>query len=158
MVLAVVAVAIGVVTTGSWRLGVRWFGGALLFAALVRAVLPAKDAGMLAVRRRWWDCLLLAGTGAALIFLAGSIPDQPLDARVSRRVLPTFSTGSGQDAPTRQAPDQAELRLRRARRRARRWRRRSGAGEVVDLQALDDLPAAVAGDDGEREIRPSGTP
>lgn len=78
VVLAVVAVAIGVVTTGSWRLGVRWFGGALLFAALVRAVLPAKDAGMLAVRRRWWDCFLLAGTGAALIFLAGSIPDQPL--------------------------------------------------------------------------------
>ena len=78
VVLAVVAVAIGVVTTGSWRLGVRWFGGALLFAALVRAVLPAKDAGMRAVRRRWWDCFLLAGTGAALIFLAGSIPDQPL--------------------------------------------------------------------------------
>lgn len=77
-VLAVVAVSIGIVTTGSWRVGVRWFGGALLFAALVRAVLPAKDAGMLAVRRRWWDCLLLAGTGAALIFLAGSIPDQPL--------------------------------------------------------------------------------
>jgi Protein of unknown function (DUF3017) len=78
VVLAVVGISIGIVTTGDWRLGVRWFGGALLFAALVRAVLPAKDAGMLAVRRRWWDCLLLAGTGAALIFLAGSIPDQPL--------------------------------------------------------------------------------
>ncbi len=77
-VLAVVGISIGLVTTGSWRLGVRWFGGALIFAALVRAVLPTKDAGMLAVRRRWWDCLLLAATGAALIFLAGSIPDQPL--------------------------------------------------------------------------------
>lgn len=77
VVLAVVAVAIGVVTTGAWRVGIRWFGGALLFAALVRAVLPAKDAGMLAVRNRWWDCFLLIATGAALIFLAGSIPDQP---------------------------------------------------------------------------------
>ena len=78
VVLAVVAIAIGVVTTGAWRVGVRWFGGALIFAAVVRMVLPAKDAGMLAVRQRWWDCLLLAGSGAALIILAGSIPDQPL--------------------------------------------------------------------------------
>ncbi|GAA4375636.1 DUF3017 domain-containing protein [Nocardioides caricicola] len=78
VVLAVVAVAIGIVASGNWRLGVRWFGGALVFAALIRALLPAKDAGMLAVRRRWWDCLLLAGTGAALFFLAISIPDQPV--------------------------------------------------------------------------------
>jgi DUF3017 family protein len=77
VVLAVVAIAIVVVTTGAWRVGIRWFGGALLFAALVRALLPAKDAGMLAVRNRWWDCVLLIGTGAALIFLAGSIPNQP---------------------------------------------------------------------------------
>ena len=49
-----------VMTDGNWRVGVRWFGGALVFAAVVRAVLPAKDAGMLAVRKRWWDCLLLA--------------------------------------------------------------------------------------------------
>ncbi len=76
-VIAVCGIAIGIVTTGDWRLGIRWFGGALLFAALVRAVLPAKDAGMLAVRRRWWDCFLLIAVGAALIFLAGSIPDQP---------------------------------------------------------------------------------
>jgi hypothetical protein len=78
VVLAVVAIAIGIVTTGNWRVGVRWFGGALVFAAVVRAVLPERDAGMLAVRRRWWDCLLLAGVGLALILLAGSIPDQPL--------------------------------------------------------------------------------
>jgi predicted cobalt transporter CbtA len=77
VVLAVVAIALGIITSGNWRLGVRWFGGALLFAAAVRAVLPAKDAGMLAVRKRWWDCFLLIATGVALIFLAGSIPDQP---------------------------------------------------------------------------------
>ena len=78
VVLAVTAIGFGIVTTGSWRVGVRWIAGALLFAALVRAVLPARDAGMLAVRRRWWDCFLLVAVGAALIFLAGSIPDQPV--------------------------------------------------------------------------------
>lgn len=77
-VLAVVGIALGLVATGSWRGGIRWFGGALVFAAVVRALLPARDAGMLAVRARWWDCVLLAGTGAAILFLAGSIPDQPL--------------------------------------------------------------------------------
>jgi hypothetical protein len=78
VVLAVVAIALGVVATGAWRGGIRWFGGALVLAAVARALLPAKDAGMLAVRARWWDCTLLAATGVALIVLAGSIPDQPL--------------------------------------------------------------------------------
>jgi hypothetical protein len=78
LVLAVCGIGFGIVTTGAWRTGIRWVAGALLFAALVRAVLPAKDAGMLAVRRRWWDVLLLAGVGAAFLFLASSIPDQPL--------------------------------------------------------------------------------
>lgn len=78
VVIAVTAIGFGIVTTGAWREGIRWIAGALLFAAVVRAVLPARDAGMLAVRRRWWDCFLLAGVGVALILLAGSIPDQPL--------------------------------------------------------------------------------
>jgi hypothetical protein len=76
-VLAVVAISLGITSSGNWRLGVRWFGGALIFAALVRVVLPERDAGMLAVRRRWWDCLLLAGVGVALVLLASSVPDQP---------------------------------------------------------------------------------
>jgi DUF3017 family protein len=78
VVIAVTGIGFGIVTTGAWRQGIRWIAGALLFAAVVRAVLPARDAGMLAVRRRWWDCVLLAGVGVALILLAGSIPDQPL--------------------------------------------------------------------------------
>ena len=78
VVLAVVGISIGVGAAGAWRTGIRWFGGALVFAAVVRALLPAKDAGMLAVRRRWWDCFLLAAVGLALIVLAVSIPDQPL--------------------------------------------------------------------------------
>jgi hypothetical protein len=49
----------------------------LCFAALLRLVLPRRDAGMLAVRSRLVDCVLLAGTGAALFFLAATIPNQP---------------------------------------------------------------------------------
>ena len=50
----------------------------LLFAAAaLRPVLPQRDAGMLAVRHKALDVVLLAGLGAALIFLASSIPDQP---------------------------------------------------------------------------------
>jgi hypothetical protein len=40
-------------------------------------VLAPGDAGMLAVRHKALDMALLAGLGAALIFLATSIPDQP---------------------------------------------------------------------------------
>lgn len=78
VVVAITAIGFVIVATGAWRQGIRWIAGALLFAAVVRAVLPARDAGMLAVRKRWWDCFLLAGVGIALILLAGSIPDQPL--------------------------------------------------------------------------------
>lgn len=77
LVLVATAVGVGIVTTGDWRLGIRCVGGALAFAALSRLVLPARDAGMLAVRNRFVDCFLLAGLGAALFFLAATIPNQP---------------------------------------------------------------------------------
>ena len=78
VVLAAMAIGIVVVATGNWRVGTHWIAGALLFAALIRLVLPARDAGMLAVRQRWLDCLMLAGVGGLLIFLAATIPNQPL--------------------------------------------------------------------------------
>ncbi|WP_240641580.1 DUF3017 domain-containing protein [Nocardioides ferulae] len=77
-VLVVTAVGIGIVVTGDWRVGIRWVAGAVLGASLLRLLLPAKDAGMLAVRHRLFDSLLYAGIGAALIALTVSIPDQPL--------------------------------------------------------------------------------
>jgi hypothetical protein len=77
VVLAGTAVGIGIVWTGDWRLGTEWMAGALIFAALLRLVLPSKDAGMLAVRNRLFDCLLLAGVGVVLILLAVTIPNQP---------------------------------------------------------------------------------
>jgi hypothetical protein len=78
VVLAGTAVGIGIVWTGNWRLGTEWMAGSLIFAALLRLVLPNKDAGMLAVRHRIFDCLLLAGVGGILIFLAVTIPNQPV--------------------------------------------------------------------------------
>lgn len=77
LVLTVCIVGVGIVVTGEWRSGIRVFGGALLLGALVRLVLSNRDAGMLAVRFKAFDVVMLAVLGSALIFLAGSIPDQP---------------------------------------------------------------------------------
>ncbi|PVG84751.1 hypothetical protein DDE18_03900 [Nocardioides gansuensis] len=76
-VLAASGAALAIVVTGAWRQGIRVMGGALLFGALCRLALGPRDAGMLAVRYKWLDALLLIALGAALIVLAGSIPDQP---------------------------------------------------------------------------------
>jgi cation transport ATPase len=78
VVLAVTAVGIGIVATGDWRVGIRWVAGGLVFASLVRGVLPTRDAGMLAVRHRAVDCVMLAVVGIVLLFLASTIPNQPL--------------------------------------------------------------------------------
>jgi cation transport ATPase len=78
VVLGVSAVGLAVVSRGDWRLGVRWIAGALVFAAVVRLVIPAPQAGMLAVRRRSVDVVILVAIGAALWFLSSSIPNQPV--------------------------------------------------------------------------------
>lgn len=69
--------AIVVVVVDDWRVGVRILGGALVFAGALRLVLPQRDAGMLAVRHRSIDVILLVIAGGLLWWLAGSIPDQP---------------------------------------------------------------------------------
>ena len=77
-ILFATAIGIGIVyRQHDWRLGVRVVAGALLAAAVLRLVLPDRDAGMLAVRHRLIDVGLLAVVGGALFFLAGIIPDQP---------------------------------------------------------------------------------
>ncbi len=76
-VLTVAVTGIAMVLVDDWRLGVRVVAGSLGGAAAVRLVLPQRDAGMLAVRHRLTDVLLLAALAGALWFLAGDIPDQP---------------------------------------------------------------------------------
>ncbi|MCW2796210.1 DUF3017 domain-containing protein [Nocardioides sp.] len=78
VVLVVAAVGIGIVWSGSWRNGVRVVAGAVIFGSALRLCLPARDAGMLAVRNRYVDCLMLAGVGGTLLFLAATIPNQPI--------------------------------------------------------------------------------
>ncbi|MEZ0579450.1 DUF3017 domain-containing protein [Nocardioides sp. MH1] len=75
-----VATAVGIAITWSghdWRLGVRVVSGALGAAAVLRLVLPERDAGMLAVRPRLVDVFILGGVAIALFVLAMNIPDQP---------------------------------------------------------------------------------
>lgn len=77
-VLITSSIGFAIVLGGNWRLGIRWLASSLLAAAALRLVLPQRDAGMLAVRHRLVDVGLLAGVGGLLIFLAETIPDQPL--------------------------------------------------------------------------------
>ncbi|MCW2735895.1 DUF3017 domain-containing protein [Nocardioides sp.] len=78
LVLAVVVVSLVlVVALDEWRTGIRLMGGSLVFAAGVRLLLRSRDAGMLAVRHKALDAVILLLLGGSLIFLAGSIPDQP---------------------------------------------------------------------------------
>jgi hypothetical protein len=75
-VLAVEIVGLAIVAFGPWRRGITLMGAALVLAALARATLRRRDAGMLAVRSRWFDVVALAGVGVGLVVLARVIPDQ----------------------------------------------------------------------------------
>ena len=77
-ILAVAVTALVIAAQSDWRLGVQILGGSLVVAALLRLVLANREAGMLAVRNRFLDALMLSGAGAALIALATSIPDMPV--------------------------------------------------------------------------------
>jgi hypothetical protein len=76
-VLAAMAAGLAVVWFDDWRSGVRILAGALAAAALFRLVLPQRDAGMLAVRNRFLDVVVMGVVAAALFLLAASIPNQP---------------------------------------------------------------------------------
>ena len=76
-ILLVALASIGIIVASDWRVGVRVLGGCLGGAALLRLVLPQRDAGMLAVRHRAVDVVMLAAVAGVLWWLAGSIPDQP---------------------------------------------------------------------------------
>ncbi|WP_206422581.1 DUF3017 domain-containing protein [Nocardioides pantholopis] len=78
LIMVLAAIGLAVAATGNWRAGVRWIAVALEAGALLRLVLPARDAGMLAVRHRIFDVLALALVGGVLFFLAQTIPDQPV--------------------------------------------------------------------------------
>jgi hypothetical protein len=76
LVLAAALVGLGIVLAGAWRTGVGWIGTGLLVAALARLVLAEQAAGMLRVRRKWSDVLMLSVAGVALIALSVVVPNQ----------------------------------------------------------------------------------
>jgi hypothetical protein len=65
----VVGAGLVLVTFGYWRRGLVVIGLALIGAALLRLLLPLRRVGLLAVRSRSVDVLMLAGTGLALTVL-----------------------------------------------------------------------------------------
>ncbi len=77
LVLAATAVGLGIVEWGSWRLGIKVIGAAVLVAALTRACLSNFHSGMLRVRSKPFDLVVLTTLGALLIVLAIVVPDQP---------------------------------------------------------------------------------
>jgi hypothetical protein len=75
-VLAAALVGLVIVLAGAWRTGLSWIGAGLLVAAFGRLVLSERGAGMLRVRRRWSDVLMLTVAGVGLIVLAVVVPNQ----------------------------------------------------------------------------------
>jgi hypothetical protein len=65
----VVGAGLLLVTFGYWRRGLVVIGLALMGTALLRLLLPVRRVGLLAVRSRSVDVLMLAGTGLALTVL-----------------------------------------------------------------------------------------
>ena len=73
-VLVAVGVGLLMVTFEHWRKGLVVVGLALVGGALLRAFLPVRRVGFLAVRSRPVDVVLLVGAGLALAIIALAIP------------------------------------------------------------------------------------
>ncbi|MDQ1629684.1 MAG: hypothetical protein QOI54_3428 [Actinomycetota bacterium] len=63
-----------VVALDHFRLGCLGFGASVLFAALARAVLPARRVGLLVVRSRAFDALVLFLMAVSVLVLAVVVP------------------------------------------------------------------------------------
>jgi hypothetical protein len=73
-VLLAVLVGLAAVSQGYWRRGLSLIGLALVIAGVLRGLLPVRRVGLLAVRSRPFDTLLLLGAGIALVALVFSVP------------------------------------------------------------------------------------
>jgi hypothetical protein len=77
VIVAMTLIGLGIILAGPWRTGISWIGVSLLVGAASRLVLSERGAGMLRVRRRLTDVLMLSGAGVALLVLAVVVPNQP---------------------------------------------------------------------------------
>ena len=76
LVLAGALAGVVVAAVGPWRIGVYVVAGTLLLAALARVRLPESEAGMLGVRGKVVDVLMLLAVSGALLALGVGIPEQ----------------------------------------------------------------------------------
>jgi hypothetical protein len=67
-------VGLSAVALGHFRSGCLLLGVSVLFAALARLVLPVRRVGLLVVRSRAFDVLVLVSMGASLVVLAVIVP------------------------------------------------------------------------------------
>jgi len=77
VVMLIVAVGIVRISLYHWREGTTEIGTALLLASFLRAVLPDRRAGLLAVRKRKVDVLLYAMFAGMIIFISLTITGGP---------------------------------------------------------------------------------
>ncbi len=76
-VLVVLVTGLALIATGPWRVGTGVCGGAMVAAGVGRLLIPERMAGLLRVRRRSSDAVLMFLFGAALVVLAVAVPPQP---------------------------------------------------------------------------------
>ncbi|MDO5082066.1 DUF3017 domain-containing protein [Arachnia propionica] len=79
LLVSVAILLVGVVVTafGHWRRGAVIMAFALFVAAAARAVLPRHVSGLLVVRRRPVDVLLMGGLGLTIALCALVVPPGP---------------------------------------------------------------------------------
>ena len=78
LILVIVAISFERVLTQHWRQGATLLGGAMLAAAVMRAVLADARVGLLAVRGRLVDVIIYTSFGLVLIALAVTVTRLPL--------------------------------------------------------------------------------
>ena len=74
LVLAIAALGLLFVAFDGFRIGCGMLGFAVLLAGAARAFLPTRRVGLLVVRSRSFDVLLLLVMGVALVVLAVVVP------------------------------------------------------------------------------------
>jgi Protein of unknown function (DUF3017) len=78
LIVVLVLAATGIGYAGAvpqhWLRGVLLLAVALVLAGILRLVLPARQAGLLAVRSRFTDVLCYAGSGVAIVLFGLALP------------------------------------------------------------------------------------
>lgn len=75
IIVAGVVVGLGIAVLGEWRMGALVIGTSLTIGAVERTLLTRRAAGMLQVRSKAFDVILLLAMGVGIIVLAILVPD-----------------------------------------------------------------------------------